>query len=618
MITPAMAAVRPRIVSPTTGDALLLEDFVLQSIVSRGRGLIHLDGPTGAGKTTALQHLAATVASHYPVLLFDRPNADEVTLRADHQVVVYTHEKPLPSSVTRRIAPWGEDDLIEYLLARHPNEAARIFRRIRDASDRSLVGGNAELWRVVMDRMATDDRISKISDALLAAVTIACDELGDPNLAARYCEAHLGCHDSFKEPSMTDLAAQRYSIPEGSYLDRLIRFPLVQSTVTADYIARHLSNSQRADLLWRRMLPQQVREVADRIRDKPTAVQFLRTQANENSISAPMAASILHAAGAAWRPQRPDANLRGALMRDIDWNAVQLADADMRDIDLSGADLQKVVWNNVRADRGEFVEADLRNSTISHCRFPQADLCRADLQSATAWDVDFARANLSGCNLSNSLVPQSSFIDADLREANFQRASLQGANLSEAKIGEADFRGVDFTKAMLQNLRLRMALLDGAVFSQARMHGCDLECVGWEDARFDGAFMSRAYLTGTVFPRGDFRGTVLRQSGLADIQWEGADLRGADLGGVSFHLGSTRSGLVGSPYPSEGTRTGFYTDDFDQQYFKSPEEIRKANLRGANLLGAKTDGVDFYLVDLRQAIYDESQRRHFQQCGAIL
>jgi len=69
MITPAVAAVRPRIVSPTTGDALLLEDFVLQSVTSRGRGLIHLEGPKGSGKTTALKHLAATVACQFPMLL---------------------------------------------------------------------------------------------------------------------------------------------------------------------------------------------------------------------------------------------------------------------------------------------------------------------------------------------------------------------------------------------------------------------------------------------------------------------------------------------------------------------------------------------------------------------
>ena len=56
--------------------------------------------------------------------------------------------------------------------------------------------------------------------------------------------------------------------------------------------------------------------------------------------------------------------------------------------------------------------------------------------------------------------------------------------------------------------------------------------------------------------------------------------------GASFHLGSTRSGLIDSPIACEGSRTGFYTDDYDDRDIKPAEEIRKANLRGADLRGA--------------------------------
>jgi uncharacterized protein YjbI with pentapeptide repeats len=160
--------------------------------------------------------------------------------------------------------------------------------------------------------------------------------------------------------------------------------------------------------------------------------------------------------------------------------------------------------------------------------------------------------------------------------------------------------------------------VEGAVFSRAQLQDCDLENIHWDDARFEGAKLTRAYLTGSILHYANFRGADLRHAGLADIDWEGADLRGADLTGCSFHMGSTRCGLVESPYPSEGTRTGFYTDDYDDRYFKSPEEIRKASLQGANLLGANVEGVDFYLVDLRDAIYGDSQRNHFSRSGAIL
>jgi uncharacterized protein YjbI with pentapeptide repeats len=89
-------------------------------------------------------------------------------------------------------------------------------------------------------------------------------------------------------------------------------------------------------------------------------------------------------------------------------------------------------------------------------------------------------------------------------------------------------------------------------------------------------------------------------------------------GAESSLSGSSRSGRVGSPIASEGTRTGFYTDEFDEQIYRSPEEIRKANLCGTDLRGAIVENTDFYLVDLRHARYDAAQAEHFRRCGAIL
>ena len=106
--------------------------------------------------------------------------------------------------------------------------------------------------------------------------------------------------------------------------------------------------------------------------------------------------------------------------------------------------------------------------------------------------------------------------------------------------------------------------------------------------------------------------------GAAPPQWENCDLRLADLRGCTFHMGSTRTGIVDSPYPSHGTRTGFYTDDYNDQHFQAPETIRKASLYGCDLRGANIFGVDFYLVDLRAAKFDDTQRDQLISTGAIL
>jgi uncharacterized protein YjbI with pentapeptide repeats len=137
-------------------------------------------------------------------------------------------------------------------------------------------------------------------------------------------------------------------------------------------------------------------------------------------------------------------------------------------------------------------------------------------------------------------------------------------------------------------------------------------------ADFSKANLEKALLTGSAMPDARFDGACLREAGLAEVEWERASLRGADLRGASFHLGSSRSGRVGSPIACEGSRTGFYTDDFTEQDFKAPEEIRKANLCHADLRGAMLDDVDFYLVDLRHAQFDPQWEAHLRRCGAIL
>jgi hypothetical protein len=44
-------------------------------------------------------------------------------------------------------------------------------------------------------------------------------------------------------------------------------------------------------------------------------------------------------------------------------------------------------------------------------------------------------------------------------------------------------------------------------------------------------------------------------------------------------------------YPSHGTGTGFYTNDYNAREFKSPDETRKAHLCGADLRGANIRGL---------------------------
>lgn len=316
-------------------------------------------------------------------------------------------------------------------------------------------------------------------------------------------------------------------------------------------------------------------------------------------LNQPGAASLLLALDPDWRPaSAASAHLDGALLAGARWGALDLKGAHLARTDLSRADLESAWLSDGRAKGALLGRAILR----------KAHLDRADLRGA-----DLQGADLTGADLAQGLLSR-----ADLAEALLVRANLGLAVLTGARIEGADFSRANLSGARLQGLDLRRSIWTGARFERAHLERCHLEGMDLPGALFSRAHLEDAHLTASDMPGARLDGATLRGAKLAEISWERADLRGADLRHAVFHMGSSRGGLVDSVIPCEGSRTGFYTDDYEEQHFKSPEEIRKANLCGADLREARTEDTDFYLVDLRGARYDAAQATHFRRCGAIL
>jgi uncharacterized protein YjbI with pentapeptide repeats len=270
---------------------------------------------------------------------------------------------------------------------------------------------------------------------------------------------------------------------------------------------------------------------------------------------------------------------------------------------LAGLDLRNVSW---------------RWATLMgvHCETTQLD--GADLGIANARKALFAQASLKRANLERALLMEGQFQGARLDRARFFAARMNGALFRDATLHGADFRKAILDEAILLRCDLRRTRLDrvsaqGTRFGSCRFDGMTIRRPDFARASFDSCIMTGLRLVDARMPGATFGG-----SRLAEVQWEGADLRGASFAGATFHMGSSRSGLVESVIASEGTRTGFYTDDYLDLDHKAPEEIRKANLCGADLRGAVVKHTDFYLVDLRGAVYTDAQAEHFARSGAIL
>jgi uncharacterized protein YjbI with pentapeptide repeats len=617
MITPRPAPVRPRVRSPHTNELVLLEDLIELCARAGRTTAIEIIGGPRSGKTTALSHLASLPIAER-LLLVDDPGPLPAPSRvADRMIVYAVRQKLIPGALVCELAPWSEDDLVEYLLAVHPGRCSSVVARFLADRNRGLLEGKPELYRAAADQMAASESANDLRTALRLAVAERSQNAETLDSARFFATAGL-----LDEPQLA-METARHMLDRGAAdeaLFHLLGYRWVRMLLAADRIAAVLTEKNLTYSFPRRRMPKElVGEAAAIVAHDRRARLRLKELAESGTECVPMAASILHAADPSWRPDRERCSkLHGAYFYRATWTGIDLREANLSSADLRGAALQGA---NLRGSR--LTQAKLRASNLegawlenvkaAHADFGHARLARARLTRGRFVGARFAGAVLDEISAEGAKFRDAVFQGASLCSANLERCDLRGAHLDGAVLSNANLRRADLSKLVLQD-----ATLHDAKFASANLSNCDLEYVELPRARFAGADLSRAWLTGSVMLGGDFRGASLFEAGLADIVWEEADLRGADLRGCSFHLGSSRSGLVGSPYPCHGTRTGFYTNDYDDQTYKAPEEIRKASLCGADLRGARIDGVDFYLVDLRGAKYDPRQAEHFRRCDAIL
>ena len=611
--------VTPRACAAPDGEPLPFHHHVRRIAARNKAGLINLFGEVGTGKSTALHHLAAVFAPAPGITLLDE-DADPTTAPATTRIVVLATRRRMarPHLAAFRMAPWTRDDVIEYLLATRPDRCASVMARLKDAPDGVGLGGVPELWAVVLEQMLADETIATPAEALrhfLAA------RLGDDALPRKVTDHCLRLLFRGFDPETADTSA----LPDwfdrvDPAVARLIRHPPVQLLLAAQRIVWDIAGGRGRGHLHRPLPGELMREVAALAAFREPALNELRwvVQDRRDRLAQPAAASLLHATGTRWKPEGNKPCLTGARLDGAAWAGVDLAGAELSAAHLCGAQLDTARLDDANVQAADLTGASLRGASLRKLRALNAVLRDAALAAANAAGADFGSADLSGADLSAADLTEALFVNADLSGASLRGATLCGACLHLTRVGGADLSAADLGRARITEIDLRDVNLAGASFCGARLLGCDLQDVQTPDAQFESAVLSECDFAGSVLPRADFRGARLDRAGLAFVSWEGADLRDADFTGASFHTGSSRSGLVGSTLASEGTRTGFYTDDYDDRTHKPPEDIRKASLCGADLRGAKVDETDFYLVDLRGARYTPSQARHFRRSGAIL
>ena len=634
MIEPERAVVTPRVIWPETGDAVPIDE-VFHRMEGKPVGAIEIVGCVGSGKTTALRHLAAEAPRDRGIMWLDDAKPEEVTSHKRDRWVVYTstaHMATITAS-SFQLAGWGDDDRIEYLLATHSDKCQSVVVRLSAAEDRSDAGDSPLVWRVVLDEMAEDESIHSVDKALWRRLIRVFPQGRIRRHVEEYCFFAQFMPDYAYAERANQWLAKRNTAEEL----RLLMAPRIQILLAADYVKRWLEGAQRSlfpteGLLslfgWEKLpkaaplvLPYTLMlKIAEQIADLPQAIHRLsRILSEDDPYIQPMAASILHACCTGWSPDRQSRPfLDHAYLQQVEWPEIDLRGMELNAADLSGSGLARSQLDGAHANATKFNRASLQEASLWRIEAKGADFSGAELRRANLREAELVKARFCQARVDKAKLDRAKLHATDLRGASFVGASLTQARFSDADTAGTDFSSANLERADLHGLDLRGAIFHSACLARADLGQCNLEGMRLVGVDFTAAKLSLALLSGSVMHRCKLRRAKLKAAGLAHIQWENADLRNADLRGATFHLGSSRSGLVDSTLASEGTRTGFYTDEFDEQSYQAPEEIRKANLRGADLRGARIDGVDFYLVDLRGAKYDTDQLEHFRRCRAIL
>jgi uncharacterized protein YjbI with pentapeptide repeats len=619
MVEPRRAPVEPRVLRPGGTYALPLAEEIRALLDKGARGAVRVSGPPGSGKTTALQHLAAILPAGESVTYVDDGNKDLPALIRDYLIdhlVVYTTSSPTPDPadiMTLTLAAWARDDLLEYLLAAHPGQCGAVMGRL-PVRGKLPLDGLPDVWRIILDTMVGDPAVADAHAALSCYVE---KHFLDSSLVnrARYACLNVLREKTRPEQAMHKLARAGFD----RELTRLLRYRPVQVLLATERMVSELRGVSNCDFLREALPVELIQSAGAKLAGDAAALKHLKKFLDGPTRTHPMAASLLLAADKSWAPARGSVRqLAGALLPGAQWPDAELSEAALADADFSHANLRSAQLDLAQAAKANFAHAQLHGASLFKLQAHGASFAHADLSRVRAENARFVGADLERADMSEAFLRDSSFREAKLSGADFRGADLSNAIFLDATIAGADFTGAILMEAILDRVRLRDACFTAAQLRRAYLRGCDMEDMNLDQTDFRRANLAGALLTGSSATGGNFTEAILCETGLAEVEWQGVCLRGADLRGATFHMGSTRSGLVGSPIACEGSRTGFYTDDYDEQHFKAPEEIRKANLRSADLREARIDNVDFYLVDLRDALYDPQQEQHLRRCGAIL
>lgn len=177
-----------------------------------------------------------------------------------------------------------------------------------------------------------------------------------------------------------------------------------------------------------------------------------------------------------------------------------LSGADLKEADLSGANLRKTDLRKANLNGASLYGADLREANLSRADLRETNLKEADLSGADLSRSDFRRASLRRTNLTRTYIGKANLREADftgvilnnadLYEANLQKANLTNANLFETNLTRADLSHANLFKANFMGASMLHTNLE-----KANLNSCSIYGISAWDLRLEGAIQKDLIIT---------------------------------------------------------------------------------------------------------------------------
>jgi uncharacterized protein YjbI with pentapeptide repeats len=191
----------------------------------------------------------------------------------------------------------------------------------------------------------------------------------------------------------------------------------------------------------------------------------------------------------AWRESYPNVqpDLSRADLRGVDINGANLQAADLRESDLTNASLLSANLMHADLRWSLLVQANLNNARCCFSQLDESGVFEATMVSTDLRSASLCNANLSRTEMSGAVLTEANMQGAAMRSCVLRFAKLQKARLCQAQLSKADLSGADLTQADLSGANLEATVmvgtcLRGALMTGARVFGASVWNVEIESA----------------------------------------------------------------------------------------------------------------------------------------